>query len=206
MDRGKAEDKARKRMVICVCGLAGSGKSTLARRIAEKYELKYYSGGDALKALAMEEGYRNVERGWWESREGLHFLKKRGKDPRFDKAIDKKLVDLARHGNVVLDSWTMPWLIKKGFKIWLEASPETRTKRIAKRDGISIEEAFNALESKEKRTRNIYRELYGFSLGEDYGPYHLILATDNLRAGEVFQTLCSVIDNCVLHQQDSWLC
>jgi cytidylate kinase len=187
--------KRKKSTIICICGMAGSGKSTLAKKLAEKYGLKYYSGGDALKALAIEEGYKTSESGWWESEEGRRFLEKRGKDPKFDKAVDKKLLELAKHGNVVLDSWTMPWLLKEGFKVWLEASPEKRAKRIAIRDGISVKEAFNALKNKEEQTKTIYKKLYGFSLGEDFSPFHLILDTDHLEADEVFQVLCMVIDN-----------
>jgi cytidylate kinase len=198
----KATSKTGKKTVICVCGMAGTGKSTQAKKLAEKYGLKYYSGGDALKALAAEEGYKPFERGWWESKEGMHFLEKRNKNSKFDEAVDKKLLELAQHGNVTLDSWTMPWLLKKGFKIWLEASPERRAERTAKRDGISVEEALRALRIKEERTRAIYRRLYGFSLGEDFAPFHLILDTDNLEAGEVFQVLCRVIDNVVFHSKN----
>jgi len=194
----KAKKKTKESMVICVCGMAGSGKSTLAKRLAEKYRLKYYSGGDALKALAMEEGYKNIAQGWWESKEGLRFLERRGKDPKFDRAIDRKLLEIALKGNVIFDSWTSPWLLKKGFKIWLETSTEKRAERIAKRDGITFEEALKALKNKESQTKNIYKRLYGFSLGEDYEPFHLILDTDNLKAKEVFEVLCMVIDNCFL--------
>jgi len=195
----KAKIRSSKKIVICVCGMAGTGKSTQGKKLAERYGLKYYSGGDALKALAAEEGYKPFERGWWESKEGIRFLEERGNDPKFDEAADKKLLELAQQGNVVLDSWTMPWLLKKGFKIWLEASPEKRAERIAKRDKIRVEEALKALRNKEERTRAIYKKLYGFSLGEDFTPFHLILDTDNLEAEEVFQVLCTVIDNVVLH-------
>jgi len=185
-------------LIICVCGMAGSGKSTLAKKIAQKYSLKYYSGGDALMALALEEGYDPLERGWWEGKEGMRFLAKRGKDPRFDQAVDEKLLEMAQKGNVVLDSWTMPWLVEKGFKIWLEASTEKRAKRIAGRDNISFGEALEALKQKEKQTTRIYREIYGFNLGEDFGPFNFILDTDALSAEEVFQVLCLVIENVVL--------
>ncbi len=198
----KIKVKSGKKIVICVCGMAGTGKSTLAKKIAEKYKLKYYSGGDALKALAREEGYKASERGWWESKEGMQFLEKRNKDPKFDESVDKKLLKIAQQGNVVLDSWTMPWLLKIGFKIWLEASPEKRAERIAKRDGISIEKAWKTLKNKEERTREIYKKLYGFSLGEDFKPFHLILDTDNLEAEEVFKVLCMVIDNVVLQSDN----
>jgi len=199
----KAKKKIKQPIVLCICGMAGSGKSTLAKKLAKKYRLKYCSGGNALKALAIEEGYRPFRRGWWESEEGIRFLEKRGKDPKFDEAVDRKFLELAQQGSVVLDSWTMPWLLKKGFKVWLEASPEKRAERIANRDRISIEEAFKALRNKEERTKAIYKKLYGFSLGENFTPFHLILDTDNLKAGEVFQVLCEVIDNVVIDSDNS---
>ena len=70
---GKEKTKSanEKSLVLCVSGMAGTGKSTLAKKLAHKYGLKYYSGGDALKALAAEEGYNASGRGWWESPEGL---------------------------------------------------------------------------------------------------------------------------------------
>lgn len=194
----KIKNKERKAIVICICGMAGSGKSTLAKKLAKKYGLKHYSGGDALKALAAEEGYNPYKRGWWETEEGMRFLEKRSKDSKFDKEVDKKLLELAEQGNVILDSWTMPWLLKNGFKIWLEASPKKRAERIANRDGISIKEAFEALKNKEEQTKAIYKRLYGFNLGEDFNPFDFILDTENLKAEEVFKVLCIVIDKVVL--------
>ena len=185
-------------VVICICGMAGTGKSTLAKRLAKKYGLEYYSGGDGLKALAMEEGYKPLERGWWESKEGMRFLERRSEDPTFDETVDKKLLELAQQGNVILDSWTMPWLLDEGFKILLEASPEKRAERISRRDGISVEEALKALKSKEEKTKAIYKKLYGFSLGEDFTPFYLILDTNSLGREEVFHILCLVMDNIVL--------
>ncbi|MEM2937421.1 MAG: cytidylate kinase family protein [Candidatus Bathyarchaeia archaeon] len=189
-------------VVICICGMAGSGKSTQARKLAEKYGLKYYSGGEALKALAIEKGYKPMERGWWESREGLSFIENREKDPKFDETVDQKLLEIAEQGNVILDSWTMPWLLKKGFKIWLEASPRKRAERVAKRDGISVKEALKVLKTKEEKTKAIYKRLYGFSLGEDFTPFHLILDTDNLTAEEVFQVLSMVLDKVIFEKRN----
>ncbi len=187
----------KERKVICISGMAGTGKSTLSKKLAKKYGLKYYSGGEALKTLAREEGYNASVEGWWESPEGLKFLKIRGGDPKFDKAVDDKLLEYAREGNVLLDSWTMPWLLKGGFKIWLQASMEKRATRVAVRDKISVAEAFRVLEEKEARTKAIYKELYGFVLGEDLAPFDLVLDTDNLSASEVFAVLCRVIDSMV---------
>lgn len=186
---------AEKKIVICISGMAGTGKSTLSKKLAEKYNLKCYSGGDALKELAKAEGYDVSHQGWWESPEGLNFLKERVINLKFDKAVDAKLLEYAEQGNVLLDSWTMPWLLKEGFKIWLMASIEKRAARVAERDKITMNEAFKVLKEKEVKTKAIYKKLYGFVLGEDFAPFDLVLDTDNLNAKEVFETLCRVIDN-----------
>ena len=190
--------KTRKNVVICICGLTASGKSTVARRLAEKYNLRFYSGGEALKTLARDAGYTPTDRGWWESREGLRFLSKRMSAPDFDEEVDKKLLQVAKEGNVVLDSWTMPWLFDDGFKVWIDASKQIRIMRLAKRDGISIEKASQVLEEKEEKTKTIYKRLYGFSLGEDFSPFDLILGTDKLNADEVFEAVSLVIDHVLL--------
>jgi cytidylate kinase len=197
----KMENAPEKKLVVCISGMAGTGKSTLAKKLAKKYNLSYYSGGDALKALAAEAGYDASSRGWWESSEGLRFLEKREKDLKFDKAVDTKLMEYAKQGNVLLDSWTMPWLLKTGFKIWLAASVEKRAERIARRDRFTVKEALEVLKEKEARTKTIYKTLYGFELGEDFEPFNLVLDTDNLNADEVFQVLCVVLDNLVLNNQ-----
>lgn len=186
-----------KKIVLCISGMAGTGKSTLSKKIAQNYNLKCYSGGDALKELAKEAGYTISDQGWWESPVGLSFLKIRVNDPKFDLEVDNKLLSYAQQGNVLLDSWTMPWLLKDGYKIWLMASMDKRAARVAERDQISIPEAYKVLEEKEAQTKAIYEKLYGFNLGEDYSPFNFVLDTDNLNADEVFSVLCRVIDTVV---------
>ncbi len=188
-----------KKIVICISGMAGTGKSTLAKKLAQKYGLKYCSGGDALRTLAAEQGNNSAGNGWWESPEGLRFLERRKTDSTFDKAVDNKLLEFAEEGNVLLDSWTMPWLVKGGFKIWLAASVEKQAQRISGRDNMTVDQSLAALKEKEAKTKAIYKELYGFSLGEDFSPFDLILDTDNLSADEVFEVLSKVVDNLVLN-------
>jgi cytidylate kinase len=189
---------AKKETVICLAGLTACGKSTAARRLAEKYGLKYVSGGTALKELALKMGYKAKEKGWWETQEGMRFLEQRLRDPRFDKQIDAQLLEWVDRGDVVLDSWTMPWLTKRGFKIWLEVSCAERAKRLAHRDGITLKEAVQVIKEKDGKTRRIYERLYGFKLGEDYSPFDLILDSESLSSDEVFDTLSLVIDRLVL--------
>ncbi|MEM3715586.1 MAG: cytidylate kinase family protein [Candidatus Bathyarchaeia archaeon] len=192
-----------KKIIICVSGLAGSGKSTVAKRIAEHYGLKYYSGGDALRAVAVEMGYSVSDKGWWETEEGMRFLEERLRNPSIDRLVDEKMIGWAEEGNVVLDSWTMPWLLEKAdLKIWLDASEEVRARRISNRDGISFEEALKRMREREKQTKEIYRALYGFKLGEDFEPFNVILDVNSLNQDEVFKALCMIIDNMLLRRKE----
>ncbi len=187
-------------IVICLAGLTACGKSTAAKRLAERFRLKYVSGGTALRELALKMGYRAKKRGWWESAEGMRFLNQRAHDPQFDRQIDAELLELAAQGNVVFDSWTMPWLSKTGFKIWLEVSAEERARRLTRRDSISLTDARRIIKEKDGRTKQIYEHLYGFNLGEDYSPFDLVLDSEALSSDEVFTVLGFVVEHLVLKQ------
>jgi len=188
---------AEKKAVICLAGLTACGKSTVARRLARKYGLEYVSGGTVLKELALNMRYKAKDKGWWETNEGTRFLEERLSDPQFDKKVDSQLLEWADRGNVVLDSWTMPWLLKQGFKIWLEVSPKERAKRLARRDSINLEDADRAIYAKDGKTKMIYENLYGFKLGEDYSPFDLILNSELLTSDQVFEVLSLVIDHLI---------
>jgi cytidylate kinase len=190
-----------KKIVICVSGMAGSGKSTLAKKIAKRYTLDYRSGGDMLKEMAVREGYTPWKIGWWESRKGLEFLSKRSKNFKFDKEIDERLLEYANKGNVVLDSWTMPWLVDvQSLKIWLKASKQTRALRVKKRDKVNKkEDIIKILEEKERRTISIYRAKYGFVLGDDLDPFDLVINTDKYREEDIQKIVYKALD---LYLQD----
>jgi len=178
--------------VIIVSGLAGSGKSTLAQQIAKKFGMKCVHASGILRELLdkdvddISEG-AGKNTGWWESKEGREFLENRTKDGKFDRMLDKKLLEIIEQGNVVLDSWTMPWLSKKGFKIWLDASVEIRAKRVSGRDNNSIKEMEESIRERDEKTAKIYKELYSFNLGKDLTPFDLVLITNKMKKHEVFE-------------------
>lgn len=174
-------------IVICISGFAGSGKSTLARRLADALGLRYVSGGDGLKLLAIKRGYNPGGAEWWETADGFKFLEERLRNPDFDKEVDQQLIELAEKGDVVIDSWVLPWLYKGGFNIWLKASPEVRARRVSKRSGVSFEEALRMLEKRDRESSELYRRLYGIELGRDLEPFHLVIDTSRLDEGAVFR-------------------
>jgi len=171
---------------IIISGMAAVGKSTLARRIAKKFGLKYVCGGDILKEIAREDGYNPTDEGWWETEEGMEFLRRRQRNPAYDRKLDAKLIEIAKKGDCVLTSWSLPWIYKgKAIKIWLDASEETRAKRLANRDKIDLSTAFRIIKQRDVENIKLYKKIYGFELGKDLSVFDLVIKTDGKNADEV---------------------
>jgi len=181
---------------ICISGFTGSGKSTLGRKLAKYYKIPYYSGGDALKRIiAGNERAKDV--GWWERDVGAIAMKMRKKDPSFDRKVDEELIRIAKEeGDVVLDSWTMPYLLRAEDKvaIFLKADVKERARRVMRRDGIPYEEAVRRIKLKDDESIEIYESIYGFKLGEDLSPFHLVLDNTRLEAKQTFEIVLSFIE------------
>ena len=185
--------EGKKLPAIIIAGLAGSGKSTLAKRIAKALGARYVCGGDVLKEIAKELGYRVTEN-WWETEDGMKFLEERKRNPAYDKKLDETLIQHAERGNCVLTSWALPWIYRgRAIRIWLHASQEERARRVAMRDGISVEEAREIVKKRDEENRELYRKLYGYVLGEDLGVFDLIINTENKSPEEVEKTALEFI-------------
>ena len=175
-----------KEKVVIVSGLSGSGKSNLVEFIAKKFSLDFVHTSALLKELLEEKkaeikgsfGEKNF--GWWESEEARKAFDKRIEQTKFDELLDKKLLELIDKGNIVMDSWTMGYLSSKGFKIWLNASIETRAKRIALRNKQDFSEVLKAIKLKEEKTTEIYKKIYGFTLGENLEKFDLVIDTEKI--------------------------
>ena len=167
---------------IVISGWPAVGKTTIAGKLAEEFGLVMYNGGDILKMLATEKGYSTRRDDWWDTTEAKKFMQERKSDPTFDKKVDKKLVEIVRKGRVVITSYTLPWLVKEEsvIKLWLRGSPENRAKRMANRDTISIIDAKKIIILRDEENKKIYRQLYGFSFGEDLTVFDYVLNTDRL--------------------------
>lgn len=184
----------RSNLAIAISGLPGSGKSTVAEKLAEKLEMRKVSGGDALRELAIEEGYEPGGEDWWETEAGKDFLNLRGADDTFDKKVDNKLLEMAKEGNIILDSWTMPWLLSFGFKVWIKADEKIRAKRVAGRDSISFDQALKSIKEREKKTFSIYKEIYDIEIGKDFSPFDLVISSDELTPEKIVNILSFSID------------
>ena len=170
---------------IVISGPPAVGKTTVAKGLAEEFQLQYLSGGDVLKDMAKEQGFDSDGDDWWDTEDGMKFLNQREKNSEFDKKLDEKLTRLFNQGGMVITSYTLPWLIKDGIKIWLEGSHASSTKRMQNRDNMTSEDAFEITKERFDKNRALYKKLYNFDFGEDKSVFDLIINTDNLTAQQV---------------------
>lgn len=177
--------------------MPGSGKTTLANDLAKRYGLEIFTGSDVFKGMAREQGYDPDKIGWWESEEGFEFLAKRHENPKFDKEVDRVVMDVAKKGGVVITSWTMPYLGAPGIKIFLNASQEERAKRVVGRDGIDYEDALQHIKKRDEGNRRLYKNLYGFTLGQDLDIFDIIVDTDGMTPEQVDDIVAKQIDKMV---------
>ena len=170
---------------IIISGPPAVGKTTIAKGIAEEFGLTHLSGGDILKELAEEEGFKTGGDDWWDTQEGMNFLSQRQENSEFDKKVDDKLKKHFLDGNVVITSYTLPWLVEGGVKIWLEGSKENSAQRMTTRDNLSKDSALEIVQKRYQENKKIYKALYGFEFGEDLSLFDKVIETDGLNASEV---------------------
>ena len=161
-----------------ISGWPAVGKTTIAAELAKEFRLEIYNGGDILKMLAGEKGYSISGKDWWDTEDAKKFMTERKSNTCFDKEVDQRLVEIVKKGNVVITSYTLPWLVQDAIKFWLKGSQSNRAKRMAYRDNISFEDAKNIIKIRDEDNIKIYRETYGFNFGEDLSVFDFALNTD----------------------------
>ena len=172
---------------IVVSGPPAIGKTTVAKGLAKEFNINYLSGGDILKELANEEGFSSSGDDWWDTEDGMKFLNQRKKNPEFDKKVDAKLIELFEKGNVVITSYTLPWLIDNGIKLWLSGSVKNSAKRMQTRDDMDESSALEVVNKRFNENKLIYKNLYNFEFGGDLSVFDKIIQTDEKNADEVLE-------------------
>ena len=174
---------------IVISGPPAVGKTTVAKGLAEEFGLTYLSGGDVLKEMAKEQGFSSDGDDWWDTQEGMKFLSQREQNSEFDKKLDEKLTLLFNQGGMVITSYTLPWLVKDGIKIWLEGSHQSSTERMQTRDNMSPEQAYEVTKERFDKNKALYKKLYNFDFGDDKSVFDLIINTNHLTAQQVIDVV-----------------
>ena len=172
---------------IIISGPPAIGKTTIAKGLAKEFDIEYLSGGDILKELAQEQGFQTEGDDWWDTQEGINFLDQRKKNSEFDKNVDNKLKELFSKGGIVVTSYTLPWIVEGGVKIWLDGSKENSALRMTARDNSSKDVALEIVQKRYNENKIIYKELYGFEFGDDLSVFDKIIETDDLNVEQVLE-------------------
>lgn len=134
---------------VAISGKSGCGNTTVSRLTAEK--LKFKVVNFTFKNLAAELGMKFEE-----------LCNLAEKDPRYDRIIDKRQVELASKEDCVLASRLAIWMMKEAqLKVYLDVPVGIRAQRIHQREGGSFDKIYAETVERDKRDRKRYLELYG---------------------------------------------
>lgn len=172
---------------IIISGPPAIGKTTVSKGLAKEFGIQSLSGGDVLKELAKEQGFQTQGNDWWDTKEGMAFLNQRKDNYEFDKKVDEKLKEIFQKGDVVITSYTLPWLVQGGIKIWLGGSKENSAKRMQNRDNVQLSDALEIVKKRYDQNKSLYKKLYGFDFGDDLSVFDIIINTDGLDAHAVLK-------------------
>ena len=141
--------------VIVVSGPPGSGKTTYAKHIADKLKMNLVSAGGIFREIARERGVSVIE-----------LSEIAAKDPSIDLMVDKRMLEKAKEGNVVLEGHLTAWIVSEyaDLKIYLAAPFVERVKRIALREGKSFSEALIETSRREFLEATRFRRYYGIDI------------------------------------------
>ncbi len=170
-------------MIITITGKPGSGKTVVAKALAKKLRMKHFNAGSLYRAYAKQRHMGIIE------------LNKYLKTHRnIDKQIDKKQIQLAKKGNIIIDGRTTFKILPQSIKIFLNVSQNEAAKRIfkAKRkleNFKSVNQVKKEIKQRSKLERKRFKNIYKIDI-YDRKHFDLYLNTTNLT---ILQTINKII-------------
>ncbi len=180
---------------IVISGMPAVGKTTVSRLVAASLGTPMMGGGDVLKEMAVEEGYTPGGEDWWDTKEGMRFLKERKRSSDFDKEVDERLLQKVKKGGVVVTSYPLPWLTDSGIRVWLAGDKKSRAVRMAKRDHMSVKKCLGVLAVRDEENYGLYKKIYGIEFGKDLGPFDLVVDTNEIEESRVAEIVLKYVRN-----------
>jgi CMP/dCMP kinase len=197
-DIKKNGDHTDRKMSIVISGWPAVGKTTIAENLAKVFNLKLWNGGDILKMMAYERGYSSsLNHDWWDTEEAAKFMKERNDNPNFDREVDNRLIELVKEGNVVITSYTLPWISDATINFWLQGSVDNRSKRMSMRDKIDINTAKKIVQRRDVENKLIYQKLYQFEFGEKLDVFDFAMNTDILSLESLIIISKNIVENVI---------
>ena len=142
---------------ITISGLPGAGSSTLGKALAKVLKWKYFSGGDFMRAYA-------IEKGLFDGKDKTHHdATVYSKD--FDYQVDFGMrKTLQKKSGRILDSWLSSFMAQQVdgvLKILVYCSRNViRVDRIVNRDNLTIKQAKEHIFYREKKNVGKWQKIY----------------------------------------------
>lgn len=142
-------------MRVSISGPPGSGKTTICAIVAEKLDCEYVLIGQIFRQMASE---RSVDL--------ETFGRLAEEDETIDKELDRRMLDIAKaNDHIVLEGRLTGALLKSHgitvFAVYVDADEQVRAERIAKREGVPVEEVLRQMKIRERSERKRYMAYYG---------------------------------------------
>lgn len=170
-------------MIITIGGLAGTGTTTLAEVLSEKLNVPYISAGFIFREMAAERGMSVLE--FSEFAEG---------NDEIDKEIDKRQAEKAKSSdNLILEGRLSAFFVENAdLKICLMTPFDVRSKRIAQREGKSVDVAKNEIIIREESESLRYKEIHNIDI-RNMEIYDLIINTDSFNPESISEIITTTL-------------
>jgi cytidylate kinase len=168
-------------LLVTISGLPGSGTTTVSRVVADELGLERIPGGEVFRQMAVEAGMTLAEF-------GEHALT----HPEIDVELDRRLTQRAAAGGCLIESRLAGWNCTQAglhaVRVWVDADEAERARRVAGRDGTSVEQAVTDNRDRARLERTRYLEVYGFDL-DDRSFYDLVLDSTSTPSTELAEQI-----------------
>ncbi|AWR99389.1 (d)CMP kinase [Metallosphaera hakonensis] len=172
-------------MILVVSGPSGSGKTTVAKSLANKYGLRFVSGGQIFREKATVLG-----------KDLVSLNKEAERDFDIDRIIDQEILNQAKGANVVIESHIAGWILadESTVSVYLWAPLEERAKRISQRDQIPYDKALMTILEREQSHYYRFWKYYGIDI-QDTSLYDLVINTSKLTPDKVLGIIEYFLDS-----------
>lgn len=182
-------------MIIAISGVPGSGKTTAAKKIAKKLGYKLISTGEEFEKTARKELLKAGKISPKEEKNKvINIIRTDKKIVRIiDKALDEKVKKEASKGNVIVEGRLSAYNVPRAdVKFFVTASIKARARRVSQRDKISVEQAEQRIQRRQKLEEKAWKKTYKYEY-TDLSHYDHVISDDYLDIKQTAEVIYHII-------------